>query len=200
MKMNKKITTIVIILMIPWGITILTFISNFYINKSKLSLQSVLNTSATKSYNKYYHVYNQERKVEYKFEQWHNGTSITLYVYDKQNNELLQVGGNIDTYIGLYDFNHDGFLDVYLFSTSIWPKKGIWLATTNGYRYINQNEKYRHLSIIKFFAYANIYLELMILFDVIWTVLLLLILKLLFLRRTKVTYTQQNNGRKLVIK
>lgn len=171
--MNNRKKIFFIVIAIPWIVVAITLVSNFIFNKSNFSLRSVINTSATNSYKKNYYIRNQERNAEYIVEQWHNGTSITLSIYDKNKNELLQIGGNLDTYIGLYDFNNDGLLDVYLFSVSKWPQQGIWLATTNGYKYINSNLRCVALYIIKFFSYANIYIGIILLFNVIWTIILL---------------------------
>ena len=157
----------------PWILAILVLMSNFVIDKSRFSLRSAFHTSATNAYKRYYYVSNQERNVEYSFEQWpYTESSITVSVFDNRNKELLSIGGKIGTYTGLYDFNKDGLLDVYLFSTSIWPQKGVWLATDDGYKYMN-SANILEFHAVKFFAYANIYFLILLMGNFIWSVLIL---------------------------
>jgi hypothetical protein len=159
----------------PWILAILVLMSNFVIDESRLSLFSAFHTSITNPYKKYYYISNQERNVEYSFEQCqYTDGSITVSVFDNRNKELLSIGGKTGTYIGLYDFNKDGLLDIYLFSTSIWPQKGVWLATDDGYKYFASTDTFE-FHAVKFFAYANIYFLVLLATSFIWNVLILIL-------------------------
>ena len=173
---NKILRPILSICIIaPWLIIIMVYVSNSFIDKSGLTLYVPFNTSMTSDYKKEITIKNI--LIEYSFEHFPRGIGVEARIMNAERKLFLTVGGDENTYIGLYDFNNDGELDVYSFSSSKWPISGVWINADDNYIYhkFYDNFKYR---IIKIIAYFNIYFLLLL-----PVVFVLSILSLTFLLR-----------------
>lgn len=151
---NKTLRFILLICTIaPWLIIAIIYISNFFIDKSGLSLYVPFNTSITSDYKKEISVKNM--LIEYSFENFPRGIGVEAKIMNSDRKLCLAVGGDENTYIGLYDFNDDGELDIYSFSISKWPTSGVWIKVDNNYVYYKFYDNFNYI-IIKMIAYLNI--------------------------------------------